>query len=227
MTARYAPRVFPVQVEADFVAQHELRSNGTECPTSTSGYSKSGVHFNGRRPILYDAYDEIRQQATGPAKPHHAMDITCALGSYVVAPNDGRVPLTLVVNGNRVPGSGQSPRGGNYAFILDDDGITHYFAHMLEAARVRPGQRVSANQIIGLCGRSGNATGGCAHLHYATTDASGAKFNPYEALRALYEADGWIRPKSSWPWLALAGAAAGVGWWRWRRRGRRSMNQWP
>lgn len=225
MTVRYAPKVFPVQVEADFVAEHELRSNGTECPTSTSGYRKAGVHYNGRRPILYDSYDEMRQQAEGPAKPHRAMDITCALGSYIAAPNDGRVPVTLIVNGNRVPGAGNSPRGGNYVFVLGDDGITHYFAHMLKAPRVLPGQRVFANQIIGLCGRTGNAAGGCAHLHYATTDADGRKFNPYPELLALYERDGWLRPKSS-GWLLLLGAAAGVGWWRWRDHGLRETKAW-
>src|SRR5574337_148720 len=235
----YAPRAFPVQVHDDFVAVRQLRSNGTGCPTSSSGYGTradgraaegpGGHRYNGRRPILYNSYDEIRRHPGEPAYPHHAMDITCALGAFVVSPVDGVVPAQINVNGAWWPGAGGgAPKGGNYAFIRDAQGYIHYFAHMLELPLVRPNDHVRANQIIGLCGRTGNARGGCAHLHYAVTDPRGNKLNPYSALLALYEANGWLRAKSVLPWLALGAVAVGGGaWWFWRRRRRRGLQAWP
>lgn len=239
--SRYEPKAFPVQVESDFVAQHELRSNGTECPTSTSGYGTrsdgraaegpGGRRYNGRRPILYDAFDEVRAHPGEPAYRHEAQDITCAVGSYVVSPVYGRVPTRFAHKGQWLPGVGSSPKGGNYAWVVEPDGTAHYFAHMLEPARIRVGETVYPNQIIGLCGRTGNARGGCAHLHYAVTDPDGRKIRTYAALLALYQADGWLRPKSVVPVLVFGGlAVGGFAWWRRRQRAgvrRRSMHEWP
>jgi len=58
---------------------------------------------------------------------------------------------------------------------------------MLEAPDVRPGQRVTAGQRIGLLGRTGNAAPTCPHLHYGTNAPSGAKVNPYSELCRVFD----------------------------------------
>lgn len=219
MTAPWRPQAFPVQVPPSFRAHRVLRSSGTACPTGPGGYSQGSQHYPGERPILYDSYDEMRAQDAGPAVPHHAMDITCAEGSYVVASNAGIIPPSVHIKGEVHPGAGTSPKGGNYVFVRDDQGYTQYYAHLLRLD-VRPGQRVAAGEVLGLCGRTGNAAGGCPHCHFAVTDPSGAKLNPYSALLPGYLANGWKRAGvPTWIWWLTGTAAAGVAiTWLLRKR---------
>jgi murein DD-endopeptidase MepM/ murein hydrolase activator NlpD len=184
------------------------RSNGEPCPTSGTGYRAAGRQHPAERPILYDAFNEVR----GEGMPHGAADITCAYGAPIVSSTDGVVKLEVRVNGKTLPGAGQSPKGGGYAWIEDAGGNTHYYAHM-RALRVRPGQRVRAGEQIGECSDAGNARGSCPHLHYAIHTPRG-KTNPFPLLKPIYDAEGWktspLQPPmlaSSFPWIPLAIAA--------------------
>jgi murein DD-endopeptidase MepM/ murein hydrolase activator NlpD len=234
----YDPQVFPLRVPPDFVATRVVRrSNGTPCPNNPGGYRAGGQTWPSERPILYDAFDENRG-----GTPHRALDITCADGTPVVSPVDGRVKVSWRYQGETFPGAGTSPRGGNYVWIDGADGFTHYFAHMRDV-RVVSGQRVVAGQMIGRCSDTGSARGSCPHLHYAVNQRNGTKINPYHRVRELYETQGWRgtptdwldeigppvvagrpppplreRDDTSWAPLLVVGLA-GVGylWWRSRR----------
>lgn len=84
----------------------------------------------------------------------------------------GFVPRTIRVSGGRneqprqMDGSGGSADGGNYVWIVDDDGYFHYYSHLRDKPLVGPGRRVQAGEPIGFLGRTGHSPGG-PHLHYA------------------------------------------------------------
>lgn len=182
----YTPEVFPLMVPAGFVASRRVtRSNGTPCPNNPGGYTAGGQRYPSERPILYDSFAEMRGGVS-----HGALDITCADGTPVVSPVNGRVKRTWNFRGERLPGVGVSERGGHYVWIDGDDGFSHYFAHMRDV-RVVPGQEVRVGQMIGRCSDTGSARGSCPHLHYAVTAPSGAKINPLTRLRPLYASPGW------------------------------------
>jgi len=58
---------------------------------------------------------------------------------------------------------------GNYATILHPNGAVTYYGH-LENVFVKPGDKVTAGDRIGLMGRTGNATG--CHLHFQVMGAT-------------------------------------------------------
>lgn len=106
---------------------------------SPFGADRSGVPLNGRRIA---------------GRSHQGVDLRGAFGSPVVAPEAG---VATVRN---------APGGlGLYVEIRADSGARNLLGH-LSAANVRTGDRVSAGQLVGLVGNSGNARGGPPHLHY-------------------------------------------------------------
>jgi murein DD-endopeptidase MepM/ murein hydrolase activator NlpD len=85
---------------------------------------------------------------------HHAIDIAAAFGTPVVAAVGG----TVVKAGyNGYTG------GGNVIWVMQGTRLYTTYNH-LSRWYVRPGQKVSAGQKIGLVGQSGEATG--PHLHF-------------------------------------------------------------
>jgi len=135
------------------------------------------------------------------------MDITAAQGTPVVSTTAGTVE-TWWKRYER-PGAGWSDRGGWYVRIIDDAGFAHYYAHLSTKPMVRPGQKVRAGQIIGFVGRTGNAEKTCPHLHYSIAHPSGQKVNPFDRLKSLHDAGGWVY-KGFTPaqWLVFAVASA-------------------
>lgn len=89
-----------------------------------------------------------------------------AFGREVLAPADGEV--TDVVSGVRdnAPGSmNQYSALGNAVVIRHSGQEYSVLAHLkLHSARVKPGDKVRAGQVVGLCGNSGNSSE--PHLHY-------------------------------------------------------------
>jgi len=92
-------------------------------------------------------------------------------------------------------------------------------------------------KILDVWSLGDSARGSCPHLHYAATLPNGAKVNPFEKVKALFDREGWqgmpidweraVREvqevaKSAAPWLpvvAVFGVAATVGYfWMKRRR---------
>jgi murein DD-endopeptidase MepM/ murein hydrolase activator NlpD len=94
-------------------------------------------------------------------------------GELIAAPVSGVVESL----GN---GSGD---GGYYVKLRGDDGYIYYFAHNQNRHPVRQGQRVSAGQLIGYVGDSGNARGSKPHVHFEIRDGKGNRVNPYAVLQ--------------------------------------------
>jgi murein DD-endopeptidase MepM/ murein hydrolase activator NlpD len=99
-------------------------------------------------------------------------------GTDVMAPRG--TPLVAVSSGMaRVHTSGL---GGKSVTITGDNGWQFYYCHMNGYA-IRGG-RVSAGQLIGWVGSTGNARGGSPHLHFQM-GPGGRWVNPYSYLRAM------------------------------------------
>lgn len=91
----------------------------------------------------------------GGSREHHGVDIFAARHTPVVAPSDAEV--------TRV---GEGVIGGKYVWLRDQKrSINMYFAH-LQTQEVTPGIIVTAGQVIGTVGNTGNARYTPPHLHF-------------------------------------------------------------
>lgn len=142
--------------------------------THRGSASKNSSYFNYGTPLL----------AVGAGK------VVAAVDRYPDQIPNAPVPVT----GNALD--------GNVVIIKLDDGVYAGYAHIKPGSvRVRPGQRVTAGQVIGRLGNSGNTTG--PHLHFqlmdrpSLLDANGLPFTidrfrfkgVVPDLEALIEAD--------------------------------------
>jgi murein DD-endopeptidase MepM/ murein hydrolase activator NlpD len=112
-----------------------------------------------------------RSIVNGQARsPHTGTDFQAAVGTPVVAPNDGRIVLAqdLYFTGNTI--------------IIDHGlGVYSYLAH-LSAFDVKEGERVTRGQTIARSGATGRVTG--PHLHW-TLRFGAARVDPLSLLAAL------------------------------------------
>lgn len=124
---------------------------------------------------------------------HHAQDIMADKMTPVVAVADGTVGY---VNWSRDPNGLNLERCCSMT-IDHDDGWSSVYIHLNNdspgtddgagwgiADGIVPGTPVTAGQLIGWVGDSGNAEGTAPHLHFELKDPEGIYVNPYEALLA-------------------------------------------
>ncbi len=104
------------------------------------------------------------------AEAHHdypATDMFCAIGSQFVAPTDGMIDFTSAEDLWDASNDDPALRGGVSVAMIGDDGVRYYGSHLSELAQhIEPGIRVTAGQLLGLTGKSGNASSTPPHLHF-------------------------------------------------------------
>jgi murein DD-endopeptidase MepM/ murein hydrolase activator NlpD len=105
-------------------------------------FTRISSNFNPRR--LHPIYKTRR--------PHRGTDYVAPRGTPVFSTGDGRVIK-----------AGYSKANGNYIFVQHGERYVTKYLH-LHKRKVKPGQRVSQNQVVGTVGATGAATG--VHLHY-------------------------------------------------------------
>lgn len=154
---------------------------------------------------------------------HRGIDIFADADAPVRAPDAGSVRF------------GTDPLGGNVFNLLADDGTHYYGAHLSRAEGAN--RRVSAGDVVGYVGTTGNAKGTHPHLHLEVRTPDGAAVDPYDALAAVappeakpgtapYASPSSPAPAPAKPAPAPARAAGVNGWlvlallWLVTRKGR-------
>jgi len=95
-----------------------------------------------------------------------------------------RAPVYAITSGV-VHRHSNSGLGGIGLYLRGDDGNIYYYAHLDSidpAARV--GTRVTAGELVGRNGYSGNASRSAPHVHFELHPGGGAAINPYRWLAA-------------------------------------------
>jgi murein DD-endopeptidase MepM/ murein hydrolase activator NlpD len=132
-----------------------------------------------------DTYGAFR----APNRRHQGNDIFAAAGTPVVAVCDGSL--------NRV---GTLPISGNRLWVkCTKGGDSFFYAHLTAfATDTRSGERVTAGQVIGFVGSTGNAEQTPPHCHFEVHPGDGPSVDPYPFLRAWEShrdvpAAAWVR----------------------------------
>ncbi len=108
-------------------------------------------------------------------RTHTGTDILAAKGTPLVACVSGTISRTNTTD---------SGLGGITVWLRGNNGTSYYYAHMSGiASGIHSGVSVSAGQLLGWVGCTGNANG-CYHLHFAMYPGGGGAANPYATLRA-------------------------------------------
>lgn len=135
-------------------------------------------------PVEGLARSQIRDtwgQARANGRTHQASDIMAPGGTPVVAAAPGTVEKLFFSNGG----------GGITLYVRSPDKAwTYYYAHLQDyAPGLHEGQSLSAGQLIGFVGDTGNAGTGNFHLHFAMSRMKpgerwwqGEPVNPYPLL---------------------------------------------
>ncbi len=99
-------------------------------------------------------------------------------GNDLFAPRG--TPAVATVGGTVVQTTGAI--GGYQVKLAGADGVAYYYTH-LDAFGASG--RVSAGDVIGYVGTTGNAIGGPPHVHFEVHPAGGAAVNPYPRISAV------------------------------------------
>ena len=99
-------------------------------------------------------HDTFWYEPWGKSGVHKGIDIFSSEGQAVISATYGIVIF-----------SGNIELGGNVVAVLGPKWRVHYYAHLKEID-ASPGNLVSASDILGSVGVSGNARGKPPHLHY-------------------------------------------------------------
>lgn len=143
----------------------------------------------------------IRGCRSSYAHAHHdypATDISAARGCAFVAVTGGRVDEVSPTD-SWSSGSNAGPaRGGLSVSVVGADGVRYYGSHLSAIAPgVVPGARVTAGQLLGRVGDSGDARGLGTHVHFGIS---------WPTAPGRW----WIRRGELFPWPYLDAWAAGA-----------------
>jgi peptidoglycan hydrolase-like protein with peptidoglycan-binding domain len=120
-------------------------------------------------------YGDTWQAPRGGGRFHLGVDIGAAENTPLRAVVSGRVIQMYHDQAGSLSGNGLK--------IATADGTYYFYAHLAGFADgISVGTTVTAGQVIGYLGRTGNA--GVPHLHFEVHPGGGAAVNPYPILRA-------------------------------------------
>jgi murein DD-endopeptidase MepM/ murein hydrolase activator NlpD len=125
-----------------------------------------------------DTFGAPRMFGTAYAHLHQGTDVFAASGTPLVAVERG----VLIKVGTDV-------LGGTKLWLVGASGTRYYYAHLSAfAPGVSEGLVVSAGDVVGYVGNSGNALSTPAHVHFEVHPNGGAAVNPYPLLRIVADA---------------------------------------
>ncbi|MDQ3679622.1 MAG: M23 family metallopeptidase [Actinomycetota bacterium] len=125
-----------------------------------------------------DTFGAPRMFGTAFAHLHQGTDIFATEGT----------PLAAIERGVLIR-VGSDTLGGTKLWLVGATGTRYYYAHLSAfAPGVTEGKVVQAGEIVGFVGRTGNAQGTSAHLHFEVHPDGGPAINPYPLLRIIDDA---------------------------------------
>ncbi len=107
----------------------------------------------------------------GDGRNHRGLDMAAPVGTPTVAITSGTIAR-----------SGSGGGYGNMVYLAGDDGNSYLYAHHRSNA-VSTGQRVSAGQVIGYVGSTGQSSGN--HLHFEVHPGGGGAVDAYPTVRGV------------------------------------------
>jgi murein DD-endopeptidase MepM/ murein hydrolase activator NlpD len=158
-----------------------------DVPASIAPSPESAGELNARHllvPVEGVSRDQLTRQFSdkrGTAREHEALDILAPRNTPVRAVEAGRIARLFL-----------SKAGGITVYQFDpSEQYCYYYAHLERYAEgLREGDRVTAGQVLGYVGTSGNAPKDTPHLHFAVfrlTDEKhwweGTPIDPYDVLK--------------------------------------------
>ena len=121
-------------------------------------------------------YGDTWGAARSAGRSHLGVDIGAAEGQELYAVVTGRITQIYVDS----PGS----LAGNGLKIATADGTYFFYAHLKSLAPgIQVGTQVTAGQLVGWVGKTGNA--GIPHLHFEIHPGGGSAVNPYPIVKAI------------------------------------------
>ncbi|MFK8025292.1 MAG: peptidoglycan DD-metalloendopeptidase family protein [Ilumatobacter sp.] len=147
------------------------RTGGGGGGNTPSPVSNGGVYIdNILCPMPGAAYGDTWGAARSGGRRHEGVDLIAPRG----------LPIYAVVSGTAT--FKQNRLGGNAVSLVGDNGNRYYYAHLdrYEGSS----RRVSAGELIGYNGDTGNARFSTPHLHFQVHPGGGQAVNPYPTVRA-------------------------------------------
>ncbi len=133
-------------------------------------------------------------------KSHHdypATDILAKKGCDFVSPTAGVIDEVNRVDRFTWKTNLGADRGGLYVSVVGDDGVRYYGSHLsFIPPEIEPGFRVSAGDVIGKTGSSGDAKGTAPHVHFGIS---------WPTQNGIW----WVRRGELYPWKYLDAWKAG------------------
>ena len=164
------------QEQAQTVTDAGASQVTTNPTTSTSNTSKPAATSSGWASplsigLVVTSPFGPRQDPTGASGTQHdGIDFAGSAGTPIMASKGGTVVA-----------AGFHWSAGNHVVIQHPDGYYSYYMHMVSAPSVGVGSSVSAGQVLGGMGTTGNSTG--VHLHFGVSTALWSGFvNPAPLL---------------------------------------------
>ena len=168
-----APRMVPVDDGSSTTGEWESAALGAPNVAPAPGALVFPV---GGKCAFIDTYGAAR--AGGRA--HEGVDIIAPQGKPIYAVTSGTIWRMSYLGG------GSNTLGGNSVHLKagDGTGTYYYYAHLVAFADgITKGATVTAGQLLGFVGMTGNASG--PHLHFEIHPNGGTSVNPYPAVKAV------------------------------------------
>jgi len=153
-------------------------STGNRGGQSSSSSSSSSPLPIARFPVPgVTSYADTFGKPWGPGRTHEGIDIFAPEGSPVLAVADGVVRMF------------EGPRGGKEVTLTLPDGTWFLYSHLHDYAKLVPGGKVKAGDLLGHVGETGNALRKGAHVHFEVHPRGGPAADPYAALKSVSGAE--------------------------------------